>query len=49
MTITIAGFLFPSPYGDCGSYQFFVLKRYNNVVSSFRPLTGIVVLIDDDE
>ena len=36
---------FPSPYGDCGSYR---NGRYNKVwlVCRFRPLTGIVVLIE---
>ena len=38
-------FPFPSPYGDCGSYP--IKQKTNSVVKlgSFRPLTGIVVLI----
>ena len=42
MTITIAGFLFPSPYGDCGSYRLKSARgkiRYDNKVSV--PLRGL--------
>ena len=42
------GCLFPSPYGDCGSYlEGFEVERIENL-SGFRPLTGIVVLIDGE-
>ena len=37
---------FPSPYGDYGSYQIKPMKSFIKLVSgSFRPLTGIMVLI----
>ena len=43
------GTTFPSPYGDYGSYLF-ALKCYNTVAKTgFRPLTGIMVLIDFEE
>ena len=47
-TATISSILeFPSPYGDCGSYQ--IKRKFKKVLDKrcFRPLTGIVVLITD--
>ena len=40
---------FPSPYGDCGSYLSYPDFIEDFDVISFRPLTGIVVLIDNDK
>ena len=37
--------LFPSPYGDYGSYQNFALNSMTSFLGCFRPLTGIMVLI----
>ena len=36
--------MFPSPYGDYGSYRLYT-KAHNYRINSFRPLTGIMVLI----
>ena len=37
---------FPSPYGDYGSYHNNPSGVGEPVLSSFRPLTGIMVLIE---
>ena len=39
--------MFPSPYGDYGSYHAQKFARCYKGVPSFRPLTGIMVLIED--
>ena len=38
--------MFPSPYGDCGSYHLESIMDLFSRKISFRPLTGIVVLIE---
>ena len=40
---------FPSPYGDYGSYLGAVETYLITWDDSFRPLTGIMVLIADEE
>ena len=37
---------FPSPYGDYGSYRWEVMQRTYIERQGFRPLTGIMVLIE---
>ena len=37
---------FPSPCGDYGSYRITTITNTLKVKSSFRPLAGIMVLID---
>ena len=37
---------FPSPYGDYGSYLKTLLQVRQMTTKSFRPLTGIMVLIN---
>ena len=39
---------FPSPYGDYGSYLHPLQYDYDSFQTSFRPLTGIMVLIAID-
>ena len=41
--------MFPSPYGDCGSYQLLKKLRMLAATLSFRPLTGIMVLIEREK
>ena len=38
--------VFPSPYGDYGSYQALIITCSFFIIS-FRPLTGIMVLIEN--
>ena len=38
---------FPSPCGDYGSYQHMVTCSQRKGNTSFRPLAGIMVLIDE--
>ena len=46
MTMTREQAMFPSPYGDCGSYRLMKKDDIKPGLTSFRPLTGIVVLIN---
>ena len=42
------GFSYPPPYGDCGSYPEDAYEEDGNYYC-FRPLTGIMVLIDTSD
>ena len=45
MGIVIMALVFPSPYGDYGSYLSADVIKATIYTANFRPLTGIMVLI----